>query len=176
MEIGLGTSFLLCDVIGSFGAPLVWVDPHQCISLVKCDSTSSRLLSTGSVGRQMYARNAMSKLPGFHFQSFRSKIAIVSSVLILACTAADLSSAAGTGAGMQVPNPPSGRFTQRGAPGRCQCIAVDTGRPTICITSAAECEGICGKSYAFLPDASLSCPAEAPSLTGSGMPPKARRQ
>ena len=84
---------------------------------------------------------------------------------------------------MQVPNLPTGRFTQPGPPGTCQCITNDRDVDMKCVTSAAACESICAsRSYSFVPDALLSCRgggaspvAAAPSIPPAGNRPMSPR-
>jgi hypothetical protein len=70
---------------------------------------------------------------------------------------------AGTGGDPQTPNLASGRFLQPGAPGLCQCIAVDVARALSCHASAGMCETFCAsRLYSFVPDANQSCPGTPP--------------
>ena len=66
-------------------------------------------------------------------------------------------SAGGTGMMWQVPNEPTGRFTEAGQPGLCQCISHDNMRDFRCLPRAADCRAQCGNVYAFRPDADNSC-------------------
>jgi hypothetical protein len=78
--------------------------------------------------------------------------------LLIYFSATGIAFAAGTGGGLQVPNVPAGAFTQPGAPGLCQCIRDDEKLDLMCLTSAKGCEARCGRMYAFMPDAAMSCP------------------
>jgi hypothetical protein len=57
----------------------------------------------------------------------------------------------------QVPNEPSGKFTENGAPSLCQCISDDNRLHTNCLPSAVRCRSQCGQMYPYLPDARQSC-------------------
>ena len=107
----------------------------------------------------------------FHL-SFMKDVASIGPVLLFTLVASSPSLGAGTGAGLQVPNPPSGRFVQSGEMGFCQCTSHTDTRDTRCLTSAAACEAMCGRLYAFVPDAVLACPASSLPLIGSSTPPK----
>jgi hypothetical protein len=93
------------------------------------------------------------------------KAILLAGVLVSACFFADRPSLAGTGGGLQVPNPPVDRFTQPGAPGLCQCTAPtsdnDRDRTFKCLPSAAECQSTCGRVYAFVPDTADACPVSS---------------
>ena len=77
--------------------------------------------------------------------------------LLLMIVTTTPSFAAGTGMMWQVPNEPTGKFAEAGAPGLCQCINVDNHLATMCLASAVTCRSQCGHMYSYLPDARQSC-------------------
>ncbi len=76
---------------------------------------------------------------------------------LLMIGAAAPSFAAGTGMTWQVPNEPTGKFSQPGAPGLCQCIDVKERLQVTCLSSAVICLSQCGHMYSYMPDARQSC-------------------
>ena len=99
------------------------------------------------------------------------RVLVFISILAVGLITADRPATAGTGGGMQIPNLPTGKFNQPGAPGLCQCISDIRSVRLSCLSMAAECQSSCGTaSYSFIPDAGQSCRGSVPIIASARTP------